>query len=122
VLGAEVAVTEAARLLERPRNDRARRLVEVLRPGERRVDEAFVRGLLGDPERGSDLRPRAAVGARRLDVAVEQLVAESAQLIRGRRGGLDARERVGLPVGVDRRRQLLECQAGGDGVKLLLTL
>ena len=77
VLGPEVAMAETVRLLERPCDHRARRLVEVLRPFERRVDEALVRRLLGHPERASDLRPRAPVGARGLDVAVEQGVAES---------------------------------------------
>jgi hypothetical protein len=91
MLGAEVAVTEAARLLERPRDDLARGIVEVLRPGEGSVDEALVRGLLCHAERQADLRPGAPVGACGLDVAIEQRLAEPAQLVRGRRCGLDAR-------------------------------
>ena len=122
VLGAEVAVAKAARLLDRPCDGGARRIVEVFRPGQRRIDEAFVRGLLGDPERGADLRPRAAVGARGLDIAVEQLVAETAQLVRDCRCGPQAIEDARSLVGIDRRRELLECLARRDVVKVLLTL
>jgi hypothetical protein len=121
MLGPEVAMAEAARLLERACDDGACRLAEVLRPRERRVDEALVGGLFRDAERRPDLRPRAAVGARGLDVAVEQRVAEPTQLVRRCGCGLDLCERPCLSVGVDRRRKLLECQTDCDGVKVLLT-
>ena len=76
MLGAEVAVAEPARVLERTRHDQPRRLVEVLRPGERGVDEALVCSLLCDPESGADLRPGVAIGACGLDIAIEERVPE----------------------------------------------
>src|SRR5207244_12734125 len=51
MLGTEVAVAKPACRGDRARDDRARGLAEVLRPGQRSVDEALMRGLLRDPER-----------------------------------------------------------------------
>ena len=121
MLGTEVTVAEAARLLSRPCDDPARRLVEVLGPRERRSDEALVGGLLRHAERRADLGPRRPVGARGLDVAVEQLVAETAQLVRRGGRGAQATENARRRVGFDRCGQLLECQAGLDTVKVPLT-
>jgi hypothetical protein len=48
-----------------------RGLVEVRRPGERRIDEALVRRLFRDAECRADFGPRAALGPSGLDVVVE---------------------------------------------------
>ena len=77
--------------------------------------------LLRHAERRADLGPRCPVGARRLDVAVEQLVAEPAQLVRGGGRGAQAIEHAGRWVGLDRLGQLLECQASLNAVKVRLT-
>ena len=82
MLGAEIAVAECARLRE-ARATIARGLVEIRGPSERRVDEALVRCLLRHTQRRADLGPGATLGAGGLDVAVEQVVAQPAQLVRG---------------------------------------
>src|SRR4051812_25520255 len=115
-------MAEAPCLLERAGHHSPGRLAEVLRPGERRVDEALVRGLFGHSERRTNLGPRAAVRARGLHITIEQRITEATQLVHGRGGGLEPRKRVGEGGLLDRRSELLECQTSGDGVKVLLTL
>ena len=80
-----------------------------------------MRGLLSHSERRADLGPRRPLGASCLDEAVEQLVAETAQLVRRGGRGAQATEHAGRWVGLDRCGQLLECQASLDTVKVLLT-
>ena len=103
VLGTEVAVAKAARLLERPRDDRPRRVAEALGPRERRVDEALMGGLLCHAERRADLRPRRSVGARGLHITVKQLVTETSQLARRSGRGPQPIEYARSRVGLDRR-------------------
>jgi hypothetical protein len=73
------------------------------------------------PKRGADLGPGAPVGARRLDVAIEQCVAQLAQFGGGRRRRVKPSERTLVRRAIDRLAHHVQCEARCD-VKVPLTL
>jgi hypothetical protein len=101
-------------------------LVEVLRPRRRigtRGDEALLSGLLADAKRRADLRPRAPLLAGGGRVAIEQLVAEVAQIVRDLDRGRQLVHRVlAMRTRDNRPGELIEAESVGHGVNLPLTL